>query len=384
MNTPKSIANIDAFLEWERKSNLWSVTLLGYPIYAGVRRRMYHLRLSDRVIDNQPGGARKTGSLVDMPRKLCRTIAAILTKRQVSDIVVVHERSDSASADPYLKGTYGQAQSFIPAYYNNRNRELADGIDLDLLRYASLIVGLPIFFLPALAKMFGNGSPILVPALFQSGDVLYYLLCRLIFRRVGVQTAALTVSYSHYPLIVAAKREKVKVVEYQHGMISRHHIGYSGLPELLKPDRLECLDEIWKEQALALGFCATCTSPKFPIATRSALPLDNKEIRALIVGQTSLTNFMQNKAKSLKSQYGTVRYRPHPTEKYENESVQICEHTGEPFGEVIRHYDLFVGVYSTALYEAWFAGKNVLILDHPMNEFFDVLQGRAGVNYEVS
>jgi hypothetical protein len=317
-------------------------------------------------------------------QKIYRTISALIKKREMCNIILVHERSNSVIEDPYLKESQAQTQDYLPAYYNNPDREMSEGIDLDVLRYACLFLGFPIFILPALLKMVINGNKIVGPVLLQCGDVLYYFACRLLLRRIGAQTVALTVAYSHYPLIVAAKNEQVDVIEYQHGMISRHHIGYVGLPELLKPNRIECFDDIWKEQILELGFFATCSNPKAQIPVVCELPSKKSEIRVLVIGQTTLTESLNKKSMEFEGQYGKIRYRPHPNEAKDLVDVEICEHAGKPFIEVLLHYDLFIGVYSTALYEAWFSGKHVLILDHPMNKFFDILHGRHGVIHEAT
>ncbi len=79
--------------------------------------------------------------------------------------------------------------------------------------------------------------------------------------RLGPKVILLQVAYTNHALIAAAKELKIKTIEFQHGIVDRHHPGYSWLSSSLVykmqmpiPDLLFLYGDHWKKELLENGF----------------------------------------------------------------------------------------------------------------------------------
>jgi hypothetical protein len=68
-------------------------------------------------------------------------------------------------------------------------------------------------------------------------------------------------AYNNYAIVAAAKEKKVKVVEFQHGLVYKHHPGYSWTdyalpfkPHIALPDQIYLYGDYWKNELQSNGF----------------------------------------------------------------------------------------------------------------------------------
>lgn len=86
-------------------------------------------------------------------------------------------------------------------------------------------------------------------------------LLRSLLRRLQPQFVLLQTAYSNQALVAAAKELKIKVIEFQHGIIDRHHPGYSWTAEAAPykeqmqiPDRIYVYGDYWRDELAINGF----------------------------------------------------------------------------------------------------------------------------------
>jgi len=86
-------------------------------------------------------------------------------------------------------------------------------------------------------------------------------LYRQLLRRIRPRYLLLITAYFNYPIVAAAKELGITVVEFQHGVIDRHHSGYSWTAyarpykaAMPIPDRLFLYGRFWQDELAANGF----------------------------------------------------------------------------------------------------------------------------------
>jgi len=86
-------------------------------------------------------------------------------------------------------------------------------------------------------------------------------LYRWLFSRIQPEYLLLINAYGEHPSVAAAKEQGLKVVEFQHGSLNRHHIGYSWSTYALYyktkmpiPDQIFLYGDYWKQELMVNGF----------------------------------------------------------------------------------------------------------------------------------
>lgn len=155
----------------------------------------------------------------------------------------------------------------------------------------------------------------------------YYL--RLIKKFKNAQNAIIVSSHSKTFITAALKKQKIKVIEVQHGIIGRSHIGYNlkcDTKKLPIPDILYVYNDFWKNEILLCNF--TKNIKLFPYYKYENInPLINKINKPYILftGQgyfyKEIKKFIQSGISFLKENHLSFIYKPHPSE--DNKSSEI-------------------------------------------------------------
>jgi hypothetical protein len=188
-------------------------------------------------------------------------------------------------------------------------------------------------------------------------------------------------SYGKESFISAAKELSIPVVELQHGIIDKMHVGYSfseGIRKDYFPDYMFSYGEFWKDTAI------------FPIDRERVIPIGNpwfeltkpayqselvKQKQILFISQPTIGAELSQHAVRLRSlipKDWRILYKLHPLEicDWKNiyfdldiDGIDVIEDSNVDFYKLQTESAIQVGVYSTALYEGAVLGCRTFILD---------------------
>lgn len=171
----------------------------------------------------------------------------------------------------------------------------------------------------------------------------------------------LSAAYSYLYVIEAAKKNKIETIELQHGIITKHHLGYS-FPHkqniYLFTDKLSVYGNVWGEET---SFPPLVQIQQHPYHTPTKDKYFNKQEKLILVSSQGavapqLFKFTIELAAKLKDYQ--FLYRLHPTENrnkplYQQPTppnIQIS-HLEPSIFKLMELAPIQVGVFSTTLYE---------------------------------
>lgn len=217
-----------------------------------------------------------------------------------------------------------------------------------------------------------------------------------LFKRIRPKEIFYVVSYAFQAeMVLAARALQIPTTEFQHGVISRFHLGYS-FPLNFKsdylPERIFSWGSFWEDTLKEINFNVKIKTIGFD-AFRSTIDKYNevqKENKSILVlSQTALGEKIMGlvwQHRKLFEGY-KVYYKLHPEEylmyKQYPSFQQLSELTGISFLENGDLYELMakserqVGVFSTALYEGLAFKCKTYLLDLPGVEYMDELKQRG-------
>lgn len=224
-------------------------------------------------------------------------------------------------------------------------------------------------------------------------------LYRRLLRECGARVVVVECSYDKHTLVEAARASELPVVEIQHGVVSRYHLGYhfpsgSGKPTTF-PDWFFAWGEFWRsaaefpierERVVPVGF------PRFdrersqpPDASYDATHGGGEDI--LFLSQAMLGERISRFAARLAGLglRDRIVYRLHPREarswrtRYPwlvASGVRVTGSDASLYSQ-LRSVPIHVGCFSTALYEGLSLGGRTYLIRAPGVEYMDELV-RAG------
>ncbi|MCA1200121.1 hypothetical protein K9B35_19310 [Sphingomonas sp. R647] len=206
------------------------------------------------------------------------------------------------------------------------------------------------------------------------GDAIYFRAMKIILHASGASELILTVSYSHYPVIAAARSIGMTVCELQHGAVSPCHIGYSGSKHIYFPDVFVPLDETWRSyiSRTPIPFDAGKIERRWidqiPIIGPMEFCRKFRHLRVLVIGQETVHDALYGAYRQLKALGISIEYRFHPRMK----ESQV------PLEEQVAQCSVLIGCYSTVLVE-YADTKTIIVVDALGSDFLDVLRGFENV-----
>ncbi len=210
----------------------------------------------------------------------------------------------------------------------------------------------------------------------------------LLLNRIRPKYLLMVTAYTYHPLVAAAKERGITVVEFQHGVLSRHHPGYSwtsyALPYKAKmpiPDRLFLYGDYWKGELESYGFWG---DELYPVGSlrmdkyRSEKPTGEAGSRMLVVTTQNLDTdrliaFLAEFLELSKERSDfrlVIKLHPGETSKdkytamfQDNPNVSILMSSEEPSTfQLLKQADWHISIYSTCHFEALCLGTPTIIL----------------------
>ncbi len=194
-------------------------------------------------------------------------------------------------------------------------------------------------------------------------------------------------------LISACKKLNIQVIELQHGIVSKYHMGYS-YPMSTKgsidyfPDLFFCWGSNWGNYnylPLSEDAIVTYGHKYFDKEVSKIGFIQRKANQVIIISQptvrSAIVDFILNNIKEFQDYY--IVYKLHP-EEFENwtSCKQLKELGDKPNVTIVKNENLLkllmqskilIGVYSTSVYEGLALGCKVFILDLPGYEYMEDL-----------
>ena len=346
------LTEIQRFVTRERDDPRRRICIFGYYPYFGFRRMEF-----ERTVRHVGLGriSRKRISLKDIAGRLFYPNGS---RGECAQVAVINGNDKVLTPE---NGTY------VMSYYS----DLQSDVKLESIRLLSHILAcflVPFFFVQLRPNLSFREQ------LLYLGDAIYFTRIKRLLRQIAPQKIELTVSYSHYPVIAAAKSLGIPVTELQHGAISYCHIGYSGMINIYFPDNLVPLDSMWEEyleknplplDPIRVNAQWVDTLPAIDYQTFVKM---HKADRILVIGQETVHSELHSLYARLASDSLDVVYRNHPRVKLET----------IPLEQQLADADIVIGSYSTILATAS-SNKKVLIANIPGSEFLDILKDHPNV-----
>lgn len=207
-----------------------------------------------------------------------------------------------------------------------------------------------------------------------------------LFSKNNIRKIFIVCSYGLEPLISAAKKHNIEVIEIQHGTISPEHMGYhfpgtKSVPYF--PDKILLFGDYWKETTCLPLDDKNIISYGYPYFTEQQKEyrhIEQQKNSVLFISQwtigTKLVDIAFNFAE--RNPELQVEYKLHPKE-YESweqlypklveakklSNFKLCDSSRNDLYEVLNSVEYVVGVYSTVLYEALALGKKTILMKLP-------------------
>ena len=218
--------------------------------------------------------------------------------------------------------------------------------------------------------------------------VRYHLYRRLV-NRVNPSIAIIINSYyGRETLVEACQAAQVPVVEFQHGVISRYHMGYS-FPDKNKnvfPDYFLTFGDYWGDLVEIPLPDERIISTGYPYLESQYERFDtyDSQNKVVFISQGTIGKQLASLAERLVSHpenKDKVVYKLHPNEqdswkdKYPElvtSDVRVVENDPSLY-RLFSESKRQIGVYSTAIYEGLYFGLDTFILDAPGWEYMNYL-----------
>ncbi|PKL90948.1 MAG: hypothetical protein CVV21_10415 [Candidatus Goldiibacteriota bacterium HGW-Goldbacteria-1] len=207
---------------------------------------------------------------------------------------------------------------------------------------------------------------------------------RKFLRQKKVKKLYVVVGYVNTPLIAAAKSVNTEVIELQHGIITKYHLGYS-YPDKgnihYMPDKLLCFGKYWYESTpLPSNTKTAVLGAPFILEPGKKYSAQKEKNSVLFVSQgvigEKLFNFALQTAKILPSY--NIKFNPHPSENYNDYEKLFSENTLKNFSLTEKKYNIFellamseyqAGVFSTTLFEGMVLNTKIILIDMAGSEY---------------
>lgn len=220
-------------------------------------------------------------------------------------------------------------------------------------------------------------------------------LFALLFKKIQPDFLVLINGYSNHSLVAAARELNVNVVELQHGLLNRHHYGYSWSKyasiykaQMALPDQIFLYGDYWKEELLATGFwdeqSLRSVGNLYIDEIRRTDMAHQGDVRTILVTTQDIYRqeviaFVQEFLEIAKDRLAVkIIFKLHPSELdksiYTNafshhDCVMVLGATDMPgTHQLLVQADFHMSISSTCHYEALAFGVPTIILKLPLHE----------------
>jgi len=210
-----------------------------------------------------------------------------------------------------------------------------------------------------------------------------YKVYQKVFKTVNPNRIFLTNSYGKAPLIKSAKDNNIEVIELQHGILGKYHMGYS-FPNRDReldyfPDKLYVWNSFWKELVslpISDENIVVDTFRYYNYQKNIYSKVKRKENQVLVLSQGALGNAIAEAILRNYDRFSTheIFYKLHPGEydRWESYKALVELNKFENVKIVKNDYPLYylfatsaiqIGVFSTAIYEGIEFGCHTILLN---------------------
>ena len=212
-----------------------------------------------------------------------------------------------------------------------------------------------------------------------------------ILKKIKPKIVIVICSYGKENFLEACKIKKIPVLELQHGVITRYHVGYSYEKKSEKkqtfPDYLLSFGEFWKKTVTYPIDKSKIFSVGYPEWERKKEELKNvkKKKQILFVSQKTigfhLSKFASNLSKLRDLNYKIV-YKLHPSECedwrknfpwLEESNMEVIDFDERDIYQLFAESEILIGVYSTAIFEGLSFGLRTFLYEAPGIEYMQQL-----------
>lgn len=221
----------------------------------------------------------------------------------------------------------------------------------------------------------------------------------------NIEIAHFTQHYHREGLMLALRKNKVRALELQHGLISENDIFYCFPKEILSvrekalfPDEIFLVGSHW-DKVLEKGFEYPKNRRKlvsdfweYPILKNNRITNDTTVI-ILVASQTLIREYLFNYAKWLTSQLNKIEanfkliFKPHPAELAKNDGFydqQVPQNmliSSEDIYPLLAEADIQISVYSTTLIE----GHKFGVINYSLlkEDYIDYVEGFLKNEYSL-
>lgn len=213
-----------------------------------------------------------------------------------------------------------------------------------------------------------------------------------LFKKTKAKRLYLTSAYTNCAAVHAARECGMEVIELQHGIFTRYHLGYSfpnGGDVPYFPDRLMCFGKFWPEATplptgLHIDVIGAPYIAKLSVDHPSSGPRRSVVFSSQGVIGAKLFEFA-SRAASLLPQENFI-FRLHPSEileEYEDRARGrmppnlTLSHRSPNIFALLASAGTQVGVFSTTLFEGMVLGCKTMLIDMPGIEYMESVTARG-------
>ncbi len=388
---------VQQILHSEKRNNLFSLTFHHFPVWPYYRMYFYYTLMYEKgILDASGSPIRFSWEYI---RRLFDLFNIAKLFKKSDYFILEHARFDQDKKDIYteeISAYLGKEKCSFFSY--SEKGDVGKGsrvLYLDLLKIVSKIFSRPLSYLirhsyfDTAYVAFLEDLEITDTARYQKQYKRYYIewviqyyFYRMLLRRKQVKRVILVVSYYNMPLVCAAKKLGIEVVEMQHGVISAYHLGYH-FPYTQGdcfPDKLLLFGDYWKEVAAYPRRVKLGISGNTFIAMPEEVSFDKERDTILVISQATIGEKLQtlilNNREAL--EVYQIYFKLHPSEfnemqrRYQglmtmpNVSLIRTEQTVEQL-QLRCMYQ--IGIYSTAIYEGIEKQCKTLLLEETGIEY---------------
>ncbi len=386
-------------LKYEKKNSLFALQFKRLPVWAYYRMYFYYAFTKDiNILDTSNSRIKISLQYV---LKIMNIFNIVKLLRKSDYLILEHPRSNKDKKDIYtdeVVNLIGREKCAIYTFSENGNIfKHDDVVYLDIIKIISKMVS-KMSYRVVRDKYFKSNFKDFLKDLNIDGSkyikyykryyvelIVQYYFYHFLLKAIGVKKVVLVVSYYNMPLVFAAKNLKIEVIEMQHGVISKYHLGYH-FPYFegdFFPDVLITFSGYWKNAAtypgntdiVALGNTYMSSTYKNIVKKKHTI---------LVISQTTigkkLERLILNNIDDL-SCY-EIYFKLHPSEfndkdtKYKllNKFSNVNLVTNQKSIEELQLFcEYQIGIYSTAIYEGIEKQCKTILLNDTGVEYMDHL-----------
>lgn len=392
---------VNSILNAEKVNQIYDFKFKDFSVWSYYRMYFYYKYAKDIGVLDESSSSLKLSFIYLFKILKMLNIYKLLKKNKY--LILEHPRSNKDGYDIYtddLVGVLGKENcSFFSFSQGGISNKKNNVILLDLLKIISKVASKLLYKLVKKDYFSNNYSNFLQELHIEDirtydshykryyiEFVIQYYFYYYVLKLKKIDKAFVTIYYLNLPLVIACKNLKIEVIEIQHGVISKYHLGYH-FPYYetdFFPDKIMFFSEYWQDVASYPKNAKQIVIGNSHLFTNQKDQIKKNKNTILIISQATigkkLEKFIMFNIKFL-NEY-KIYFKLHPNEfndkesKYKellninNVSVVTNEYTVNDLQNICEFQ---IGIYSTAIYEGIEKECKTILLKDTGIEYMDDL-----------